>query len=148
MNPPSFPLQHASSVFSLNSPNQTVKIKAARSKVGRQMIGVAVRKYEQGWHGTRMMKSCIRHAALACCRPTIACFPQQHGPNADQMSEPSSFNISLTLHQSYQVSPRFCLDKISQDCGKKQKRKKRISACSWTSLLCETSIIMWKLLTH
>lgn len=43
---------------------------------------------------------------------------QQHGPNALQMSEPSSFNISLTLHQSYQVSPRFRLDKISQGCGK------------------------------
>lgn len=46
---------------------------------------------------------------------------QQHGPNALQMSEPSSFNISLTLHQSYQVSPRFRLDKISQGCGKKKK---------------------------
>lgn len=45
---------------------------------------------------------------------------QQHGPNVVQMSEPSSFNISLTLHQSYQASPRFRLDKISQDCGKKK----------------------------
>lgn len=48
---------------------------------------------------------------------------QQHGPNAVQMSEPSSFNISLTPHQSYQVSPRFRLDKISQDRGKKKKKK-------------------------
>lgn len=50
---------------------------------------------------------------------------QQHGPNALQMSEPSSFNISLTLHQSYQVSPRFRLDKISQDCGKGEKKKRK-----------------------
>lgn len=49
---------------------------------------------------------------------------QQHGPNAVQMSEPSSFNISLTLHQSYQVSPRFRLDKISQDWRKKIQKKK------------------------
>lgn len=49
---------------------------------------------------------------------------QQHGPNALQMSQPSSFNISLTLHQSYQVSPRFRLDKISQGCGKEGEKKK------------------------
>lgn len=59
---------------------------------------------------------------------------QQHGPNALQMSEPSSFNISLTLHQSYQVSPRFRLDKISQGCGKGGEKK--LSACSWTQLCC------------
>lgn len=58
---------------------------------------------------------------------------QQHGPNALQMSEPSSFNISLTLHQSYQVSPRFRLDKISQGCG---KGGGGLSACSWTQLCC------------
>lgn len=40
------------------------------------------------------------------------------------MSEPSSFNISLTPHQSYQVSPRFRLDKISQGRGEKKKKEK------------------------
>lgn len=67
------------------------------------------------YHILATMRNGICHVALACCCPIIARLSQQqHSPNAVQMSQPSSFHISLTLHRSYQVRHRALLDNISQ----------------------------------